>query len=115
MLMNRLSLFSLGFSILLANMTSAADPLDRFEARTFTDDAGEKLNYRLLKPKNYDAAKKYPLVLFFHGAGERGSDNQKQLVHGMKDFASDGIMESYPAFVVAPQCPDGLQWVDTPW
>lgn len=108
-------LFVLAVSFTMAITTSAADPRERFEARALTDADGGKLNYRLLKPKNYDANKKYPLVLFFHGAGERGADNAKQLVHGMQDFASDGIMESYPAFVLAPQCPEGLQWVDTPW
>ena len=38
--------------------------------------------YRLLKPDNYDDKQSYPLVLFLHGAGERGDDNEKQLVHG---------------------------------
>jgi predicted peptidase len=108
-------LFTLTILFAMVSSTSAADPRERFEARTFTDAEGGKLNYRLLKPKGYDANKKYPLVLFFHGAGERGDDNKKQLVHGMQDFAADGNMEKYPAFVVAPQCPEGLQWVDTPW
>jgi predicted peptidase len=94
---------------------SAADHRDRYEARTFTDAAGKKLNYRLLRPKGYDANKSYPLVLFFHGAGERGSDNKIQLVHGMNEFAADEIMKKYPAFVVAPQCPEGMQWVDVSW
>lgn len=93
---------------------SAADHRDRFEARTFT--AGDyKLPYRLLKPRNYDRSKKYPLVVFLHGAGERGDDNTKQLVHGMNDFASDEIMAKYPAFVFAPQCPAEQKWVDVDW
>ena len=94
---------------------SAADQRDRYEARTFTDGAGKKLNYRLLRPKGYDAKKGYPLVLFFHGAGERGSDNKVQLIHGMNEFAANEIMVKYPAFVIAPQCPEGKQWVDVPW
>lgn len=84
----------------------------RFEKRDFADG---KLPYRLLKPRAYEANKKYPLVIFLHGAGERGSDNMKQLVHGMGQFASDEVMEKYPAFVAAPQCPDGQQWVNVPW
>ena len=105
-------------SLFAMSPLSAAEPLpdhrDRFEARTFT--AGEaKLPYRLLKPKAVEAGKKYPVVLFLHGAGERGTDNKVQLVHGMNDFAADEIMDKYPAFVVAPQCPEGMQWVDTPW
>lgn len=93
---------------------SAADNRARFEARTFEGAAG-KLNYRLLKPKDYDPNRKYPLVLFLHGAGERGDNNQAQLVHGMNDFASDEVMEKYPAFVVAPQCPDNKKWVEVDW
>jgi predicted peptidase len=94
---------------------SAADHRDRYQARTFAPAAGGELHYRLLMPKDYDPNKAYPLVLFFHGAGERGSDNKIQLVHGMNEIAADEIMEKYPAFVVAPQCPEGKQWVDVPW
>jgi predicted peptidase len=93
-----------------AEVALADDAHDRFEARTFTDADGVKLLYRLLKPKDYDSAKQYPLVVFLHGAGERGDDNDKQLVHGMNDFASDKIMEKYPCFVIAPQCPTGSSW-----
>ena len=93
----------------MSSFALSADNRDRFEARTFAD--GEfKLPYRLLKPKPYDAAQKYPLVIFLHGAGERGNDNEKQLVHGMNDFASDEIMAKHPAFVLAPQCPEGEVW-----
>ncbi len=94
---------------------SAADNRDRFEARVYECASGDTLSYRLLKPKDYDPKKKHPLVLFFHGAGERGDDNRRQLIHGMNEFASDEMMEKYPCFVVAPQCPSGIQWVDTPW
>lgn len=94
---------------------AAADVRDRFEKREYAAADGAKLPYRLLKPTNYDPKQNYPLVIFLHGAGERGTDNTRQLVHGMADFASDKIMETYPAFVIAPQCPDDQQWVDVPW
>ena len=99
----------------MSQPSDATDHRDRFVARVYEDGQGRKLLYRLLRPRNYDQARAYPLVLFHHGAGERGDDNVKQLVHGMNDFASDEIMEKYPCFVVAPQCPEELQWVDTPW
>ena len=85
---------------------SAADPAKVFEGRKFQPLAdGPALNYRLMMPIEYDPMKKYPVVLFLHGAGERGDDNAKQLVHGMADFASDENRVKYPAFVIATQCP----------
>lgn len=88
-----------------------------YEARVHKNDKGETLNYRLLTPQGYDpqAETKYPLVLFLHGAGERGSDNAKQLVHGAKNFASEANRAKHPAFVVFPQCPDGKKWVEVDW
>jgi predicted peptidase len=94
---------------------AADDYRGRYEAREYADADGTKLLYRLLKPKDYDPQTKYPLVLFMHGAGERGDDNVRQLVHGMNDFASDEIMAKYPCFVVAPQCPKEQKWVDVNW
>ena len=68
----------------------AADPAEVFEAKEYKPkEDGPTLKYRILSPLDYDANKKYPVVLFLHGAGERGDDNKLQLVHGMKDFASD--------------------------
>src|SRR4029453_14496218 len=61
------------------------------------------------------AGLRYPLVVFLHGAGERGTDNEKQLVHGMNDFASDEIMAKYPAFVVPPHCREGKRVVEVDW
>ena len=40
---------------------------------------GNSLPYALYVPKDYSASKKYPVILFLHGAGELGNDNQKQL------------------------------------
>ncbi|MFT5523323.1 MAG: putative peptidase [Pirellulaceae bacterium] len=103
------------FGLTMTQTTDAADNRQRFEALVYESTFDMQLPYRLLKPKNYDATKKYPLVIFFHGAGERGTDNFNQLVHGMSDFASDEVMQSHPCFVIAPQCPAGQMWVDVPW
>ncbi len=70
----------------------------------------DTLPYRLLLPDNYDANKKYPFILFLHGSGERGSDNESQLVHGSKLFLIDSIRKKYPAIVVFPQCPTNSFW-----
>lgn len=85
------------------------------EKLTFRDAAGNTLLFRLLKPACWDAAKTFPLVLFLHGAGERGADNEKQLVHGIPQFASKENREKYPCFLVSPQCPDNSKWVDVDW
>lgn len=89
-------------------------PSDLFEKKSFQA-GGITLPYRLLKPAKIEPGKTYPLVLFFHGAGERGTDNERQLVHGVKTFASPAIHEKYPCFVVAPQAPEETLWVDIPW
>lgn len=91
------------------------NPADLFEAREFTDASGGTLHYRLLVPQDYDPAKKYPLVLFLHGAGERGDDNERQLVHGMGDLVQPDMRKRHPAFVVVPQCPEDRKWVEVPW
>ena len=67
------------------------------------------LNYRQLFP-DYDTIRKYPLVIFLHGSGERGSDNEAQLKWGVMNFASDQNMKLHPAFVIAPQCPVNMGW-----
>jgi predicted esterase len=72
--------------------------------------AGNVLPYRILYPDNYDKSKKYPLILFLHGAGERGSDNEKQLTHGAKLFLTDENRKAFPAIILVPQCPEGSYW-----
>lgn len=91
------------------------NPADEYEARTFAGADGGTLNYRLLKPRNYDAAQKYPLVLFLHGAGERGADNAAQLKYGAPLFLKPDVREKYACFVVAPQCPAEQKWADIDW
>ena len=91
------------------------NPADEYEARKHAAVDGTTLNYRLLKPQNYDAAKKYPLVLFLHGAGERGDDNAAQLRHGAPLFTKPEVREKYACFVVAPQCPAEQKWADIDW
>jgi predicted peptidase len=70
----------------------------------------DTMPYRVLLPVNYNQHKKYPLILFLHGAGERGNDNIKQLVHGADLFLKDSIRKNYPAIVVFPQCASESFW-----
>lgn len=90
--------------------SAEAQDFSLFEKKEFVSASGEKLPYRVLYPENYDKSKKYPLVLFLHGGGERGSDNEKQLVHGAKVFLEAGNRSQFPAIVIAPQCPEDTYW-----
>lgn len=85
-------------------------PLGAFAKSVFTDEAGAELPYRLLLPPKYEeSVQDYPLVLFLHGAGERGNDNEAQLVHGAQLFQDS--LRNYPAIVVFPQCSADGYWV----
>lgn len=70
----------------------------------------DTLPYRILVPDKYDPENKYPLIIFLHGSGERGNDNEKQLAHGAELFLRDSIRKKYPAIVVFPQCSDNSNW-----
>lgn len=86
-----------------------------YEAQIFTNATGQTLPYRLLTPPDEGATAPRPLVIFFHGAGERGNDNQAQLVHGTRFYLQPEVRSQFPCYVLAPQCPEGQQWVDMPW
>jgi predicted peptidase len=66
--------------------------------------------YLVSVPEGYDAdkTKKWPLILFLHGAGERGDDVEKVKVHGPMKEIQNG--RKIPAVVIAPQCPEGQWW-----
>jgi len=103
------------FPILLLALLAMVLPVasraaDDYEARTFIGADGAQLGYRLLKPLNFDATKTYPFVLFLHGAGERGTDNQAQLKNGAPLFLKPEVRDKFPCFVLAPQCPPDKTW-----
>lgn len=97
--------------LLLSVPAYSGDKLS-FLKKEFTTNTGYHLNYRVLYPENYEPGKKYPLILFLHGAGERGNDNEAQLVHGGNLFASHENRTNFPAIIIAPQCPAEISWVD---
>ncbi|MDF1863758.1 MAG: alpha/beta hydrolase-fold protein [Saprospiraceae bacterium] len=103
-------LFLLSFSIM---SISQAQNLSTFQKKTFLSAKGDNLPYRMLLPENFDKDQSYPLILFLHGAGERGNDNELQLVHGAKLFLEN--IEKHPAIVVFPQCPENVRWSNVDW
>jgi poly(3-hydroxybutyrate) depolymerase len=103
-------------ALLLATAVAACarNNLDNYTSHVF-ESSTIKLPYRILPPAKVEPGKHYPLVIFLHGAGERGNDNAKQLKHVAGRFAENEIRSGFPCYVIAPQCPGGQQWVDTPW
>src|SRR5579859_1175754 len=97
-------------ALLLSCFKVAAQDLSLYQKQIFVNENKDTLRYRILFPENYDKKKKYPLVLFLHGAGERGRDNEKQLTHGAKLFLSPEARKNHPCFVVFPQCPAESFW-----
>ncbi|MEK6238445.1 MAG: hypothetical protein N2C14_27320, partial [Planctomycetales bacterium] len=86
-----------------------ADLRDRLTKQTHKNDAGDAMPYRLFVPKDYDAKKKYPVILFLHGYGENGDDNANQLKHADPlRFVADDVQAKHPCLLVAPQNPKGL-------
>ena len=85
------------------------------EPLVYTNAQGATIPYRFTAPKAVEAGKKYPLVILFHGAGERGTNNVAQLVHGATDILNYMREKGIEGYFIAGQCPDGRQWVDTPW
>ena len=74
----------------------------------------DTLNYRILKPLNYNPNKQYPVHLFLHGSGERGNDNSSQLTHGGELFLKKENREKYNSWVIFPQCSENDRWPSLP-
>lgn len=89
----------------------AADKPDDsdFQARTYKNADGKTLLYRLIA-KPTQAQEKRPLVVFLHGAGERGSDNTAQLKY-LREFLRSAANDCN-AVCIAPQCPRESSWAN---
>jgi predicted peptidase len=82
------------------------DPAAQMEARVHKG----ALPYRLYAAKGDG---KLPLLVFLHGAGERGDDNAAQLKNCVKHFMKQQSVQ--PFHLVAPQCPKNRRWVEVDW
>lgn len=82
---------------------------------TNEEEGGYSLPYRLYIPKDYDKEKSYPVMLFLHGAGERGDNNESQLVNALPILAKTSPDLLAEMIIVAPQCPANEQWVAASW
>lgn len=72
------------------------------------DGASRKLQYRVLEPSTTSSSQ--PLLIFLHGAGERGNDNTIQLNSLPSQMAESRWRQICPGFVIAPQCPANSDW-----
>ncbi len=81
----------------------------------YTNTTGKVLLYRWKAPAKVEPGKTYPLVILFHGAGERGTDNARQLVWGAEPLLRYMAEHGIEGYFVAGQVPPGQQWVNTPW
>lgn len=100
----------LTITLLMAVTMGASAQHNEYIAKEFVDMNGDTLLYRQLSPETIAENKTYPLVIFLHGAGERGSDNKAQLQHGSMQFTNPVNREAYPSFVLFPQCPKDKYW-----
>jgi predicted peptidase len=89
----------------------AQDAKSAFEKHVFEQE-NITLPYRLLKPKNMEAGKNYPLLIFLHGAGERGDDNEVNLMYISELLLDEKNRKDFPAYVLIPQCPKDLWWIN---
>jgi predicted peptidase len=96
-------------------MVDATTAYEELSIRYKAGDKEEQVKYRLLKPAKIEAGKKYPLVVFLHGAGERGDDNRAQLKFFPEMMAQPAYRETYECFVLAPQCRRDKKWVEVNW
>lgn len=115
MMITRQSLTPLLVAAFVAGGTLPNEPLHmqdpkaddgNYIARTYTADT-QTMPYRLFIPKAYNPRQHYPLVMWMHGAGGRGTDNLQQIsgdqVPGTRLWVTPENQAAHPAFVVAPQ------------
>jgi predicted peptidase len=96
--------------------TMAWGPMTQLPAHVFSDpDSGLALPYRLFVPAACTVEQPCGLLLFLHGAGERGDDNRAQLGNDALAFTRPDVQHGTPTIVVYPQCPLDMQWVDAAW
>ena len=105
--------------LLMESFVNAADSTNPSDAQTLfvekstaihENEADVVFRYRLLRPREVKPGESYPLVLFFHGAGERGTNNVGQLKYFPSWMTEQRLREKYSCFILAPQCREAHSW-----
>jgi predicted peptidase len=87
----------------VAALANAGDAKHGFLSKVFKGDTGDS-KYVLFVPHTYAGDKEYPLILFLHGAGERGDDGQAPVMQGIGNAIKfKGNEKKFPFFVIFPQ------------
>jgi len=68
-----------------------------------SDDA--PLNYQLFGNPKWKGEERYPLLIWLHGSGQSGTDNEAQMGGATRAFSKEESQEEYPCFILSPQCP----------
>ena len=75
------------FLLTLSNILIAQD--DVLYSKEYFIQQSDTLSYRIMMPKNFDKTKQNPVVLFLHASGQRGNDNEVQLLNRGNLFTSE--------------------------
>lgn len=118
--MNRIILFSPIIACLFTlNSFSKQDDIliNTYQTHTLKNEQKGQFLYRTSPPSKMDQGKKYPLLVFFHGAGGRGRDNKGQLTDagGIEAFEKQSVRTKRKSHIFAGQVPQGERWVNTAW
>lgn len=106
--MTRIISFPAIMFLLNATLSYAQSAESGFLNRTVSLD-GTEYRYQTYVPHNYNSTEKWPVTLFLHGAGERGSDGLKQTQVGLGK-AIRLNPERWQSIAVFPQVPTGESW-----
>jgi predicted peptidase len=105
-----LCVLALAITLAMAPRSAASSKQTGFLDRTISLN-GATYKYQIFVPETWSAREKWPVILFLHGAGERGSDGLLQtdvgIAHAMRKDRS-----RFPAIVVMPQCPKESWWTE---
>lgn len=87
---------------------------DKFTPFVWEDPNGRRVSYMLFIPEGYDPAQKYPLLTYWHGGPEKGSDNVRSMLFTQcaVKWATDAEQAKHKSFILVPQCPHDSDWVD---
>jgi predicted peptidase len=112
-------LLALALVGIIAVNEAAAKDTDAYEHRVHKYTGGkykdEEFKYRLMSPAKVETDKNYPVILFLHGAGERGSDNENQLKYFPTWMAAAKMREKHACYLIAPQCHESERWSVANW